>query len=179
VADRGVVAVTPRSPPGGPADQPSSRTGVGVVVPDDRYGPGQNGKGCVTIPLMDVFAALADPVRRQILRQLSQGPARVVDVAARPPISRPAVSRHLRLLSQAGLVHGRDQGRERYYRLDPEPLAAVRDLLAELRAPGAGARRPPPVEESTLDALHTEVRRTVRDRRDRRSTATHTTEESA
>ena len=51
---------------------------------------------------MDVFAALADPVRRSLLGRLAGGPARVVDLAAGLPISRPAVSRHLRLLPEAG-----------------------------------------------------------------------------
>ncbi|MFC8620969.1 ArsR family transcriptional regulator [Streptomyces anulatus] len=51
---------------------------------------------------MDPFIALADPVRRDLLRTLASGPARVVDLAARHPISRPAVSEHLRLLTEAG-----------------------------------------------------------------------------
>jgi DNA-binding transcriptional ArsR family regulator len=108
---------------------------------------------------VDVFDALADPVRRAILRQLAGGPARVVDLAAAHPVSRPAISRHLRVLAAAGLVHGEDRGRERHYRLDAAPLDDVRALLADLRP----ARRPP-VAESALDALDTEVRRTVRDR---------------
>ncbi len=119
---------------------------------------------------MDVFEALADPVRRAILRRLAGGPTRVVDLAGEHPISRPAVSRHLRLLSDAGLVHGEDRGRERLYRVDATPLAEVRTLLNQLD-------RRPPVSEGALDALDTEVRRAVRDRR--RGTTPTTQEESA
>ncbi len=68
---------------------------------------------------MDPYAALADPVRRAVLRQLAGGSARVVDVAAEHPISRPAVSRHLRVLADAGLVAADDRGRERHYRFTP------------------------------------------------------------
>uniref|UniRef100_UPI0011BAA62E metalloregulator ArsR/SmtB family transcription factor n=1 Tax=Escherichia coli TaxID=562 RepID=UPI0011BAA62E len=59
---------------------------------------------------MDPYAALADPVRRALLRQLAAGPARVVDLAAAHPISRPAISRHLRLLGEAGLVAADSHG---------------------------------------------------------------------
>lgn len=119
---------------------------------------------------MDVFDALADPVRRAILRQLTAGPARVVDLAAAHPVSRPAISRHLRVLGEAGLVRGQDQGRERHYRLDRAGLAPVHGLLGDLGSPAAGRRRPP-VAERDIDALATEVRRTVRERR-RRPAAT-------
>ena len=111
---------------------------------------------------MDIFGALADPVRRDILRRLVAGPARVVDLAAAHPISRPAISRHLRVLTEAGLVVGEDQGRERHYRLDTGPLADVDTLLGELRP-----RPRLPVAETALDALETEVRRTTRERRRR------------
>ena len=107
---------------------------------------------------MDVFAALADPVRREILRRLRLGPTRVVDLAADHAISRPAISRHLRLLSEAGLIHGQDRGRERLYVIVPAGLAPVHDLLTELQPPSGRL----PVPESALDALETEVRRTVR-----------------
>ena len=119
---------------------------------------------------MDVFAAVADPVRRSLLLRLTAGPARVVDLAAEHPISRPAVSRHLRVLSDAGLVGADEHGRERYYHLEPAALDPVRDLLAALR-PRA------PIPESAFDALDVEVRRTLRERR---QTAQHVpTEETA
>ncbi len=107
---------------------------------------------------MDPFAALADPVRRDLLRALAAGPARVVDLAAARPISRPAVSKHLRLLTEAGLTSVEDRGRERHYALDPAGLAPVQEFLGELRPA-------PPFAETALDGLDLEVRRTVRDRR--------------
>ena len=81
---------------------------------------------------MDPFAALADPVRRGLLRALAAGPARVVDLAAAHPISRPAISKHLRLLTEAGLASAEDRGRERHYSLDRSGLAPVSGLLDEL-----------------------------------------------
>ena len=116
---------------------------------------------------MDVFAALADPVRRSLLRSMASGPARVVDLAAMLPISRPAVSKHLRVLAEAGLVTATDHGRERHYRLAPRGLAPVTRMVAELTVP-AGALR---LSTPTLDALDTEVRRTTRERRAGRSSA--------
>lgn len=107
---------------------------------------------------MDAFAALADPVRRDLLRVLAGGNARVVDLAAGRAISRPAVSKHLRVLADAGLVVADDVGRERHYRLRSEGLAVVADLLRELAAR-------PPVTEVVLDGLDLEVRRVGRDRR--------------
>ncbi|HET9420183.1 MAG TPA: metalloregulator ArsR/SmtB family transcription factor [Nocardioides sp.] len=114
---------------------------------------------------MDAFAALADPVRRDLLRRLARGPARVVDLAAEQPISRPAVSKHLRLLSDAGLVTADEQGRERHYRAATAGLAPVRALLDELTASA------PPISERMLDGLELEVRRTGRERRG--TTPTH------
>ena len=110
---------------------------------------------------MDVFSAIADPVRRSLLRAIRSGPARVVDLAAGHPISRPAISKHLRLLVEAGLVTATVHGRERNYALAPHGLSPVAVLLAELSGPGAGWRLDP----AALDALETEVRRTSRDRR--------------
>lgn len=122
---------------------------------------------------MDVFAALADPLRRDLLAQLAGGPSRVADLAAAHPVSRPAVSRHLRLLTEAGLVEADDRGRERHYRLTPAPLATVREFVAELEPTPAR----PPVPEHALDALATEVRRTTRDRR--QAAPAHPQEETA
>ena len=127
---------------------------------------------------MDVFAAIADPVRRDLLRTLARGSARVVDLAAEHPISRPAVSKHLRVLTEAGLVTAEDRGRERHYRLVAGPLTEVRALLADLEPAAA------PVTAAALDALDLEVRRVGRDRRTGRTTRTPappvpTTEETA
>ncbi len=126
---------------------------------------------------MDPFAALADPVRRDLLRSLRAGPRRVVDLAEGRVISRPAVSKHLRVLAHAGLVSVDERGRERHYRLDRRALEPVRQLVDELIAP---------IPPSALDALELEVRRAGRDRRAGRgvgtsgtSTATRTTEDTA
>ncbi len=113
---------------------------------------------------MDVFAAVADPVRRSLLEQLSAGPARVVDLTRDRGISRPAVSRHLRLLGEAGLVRATDRGRERHYELVAEPLGEVVGWAADLAGAGAAGAPRPPVADRHLDALELEVRRTVRDR---------------
>ena len=106
---------------------------------------------------MDPFAALADPERRQLLQALRAGPARVVDLAAAQPISRPAISKHLRRLTEAGLASVEDRGRERHYALDRSGLAPVAELLDELHPK-------PPIADAALDALDLEVRRTVRQR---------------
>ncbi len=112
---------------------------------------------------MDVFAAVADPVRRSLLEQLARaGSARVVDLTQGRGISRPAVSRHLRVLGEAGLVTVTDRGRERHYQVTPGPLEQVTAWAASLTA---GPR--PPVADHQLDALDLEVRRTVRERADR------------
>jgi DNA-binding transcriptional ArsR family regulator len=108
---------------------------------------------------MDVFAALADPVRRSLLEELTSGSCRVVDLAASRPISRPAVSKHLRLLSEAGLVVAADRGRERHYALESAGLAPVADLLGRL---AFGAT---PLSPQSLDALDMEVRRSAHERR--------------
>jgi DNA-binding transcriptional ArsR family regulator len=108
---------------------------------------------------VDVFAALADPVRRDLLSAVASGPVRVVDLAATQSISRPAVSRHLRVLTEAGLLEVEQQGRERHYALLAEPLRPVREYLDRLHALGSR------LTTGALDALDTEVRRTSRDRR--------------
>lgn len=120
---------------------------------------------------MDVFTAIADPTRRALLRQLTRGPARVVDLAAAHPVSRPAISRHLRILGTAGLVVAADHGRERHYHLEPAPLAEVGKLVSAL----TDVR--PPITDRHLDALATEVRRTTRDRRNGAPRSSRTTQE--
>ena len=77
----------------------------------------------------DPFEALGDANRREILRLLSEGDKPVVEIAAGMPISRPAVSRHLRLLKDAGLVTEQAIGTRRIYHLDERGLQAVRAYL--------------------------------------------------
>lgn len=74
-------------------------------------------------------AALADPIRRRVLELVRDGEVPAGELAAQFPVSRPAVSRHLRVLREAGLVHERRDGRLRLYRADPEPLAELRGWL--------------------------------------------------
>ena len=79
------------------------------------------------MPDADVFDAIASPVRRAILDLLRGGARPVHDVAASFAMTRPAVSQHLKVLRQAGLVTEERVGRERHYRLDARPLRAVVD----------------------------------------------------
>jgi DNA-binding transcriptional ArsR family regulator len=104
---------------------------------------------------VDAATAIADPVRRDILGMLRDGPMTAGAIAARFEISRPAVSRHLRVLRETGLVTDRRRGRERVYHLDVGPLAALDAWLAPFR----------PAWDARLDALETEVYRTRRERR--------------
>lgn len=78
----------------------------------------------------DVFHAIAHPARRQILDRLLFGEASVSELAEPFAMSRPAVSQHLRVLREAGLVTERRDGRQRRYRIEVEPLEEVRDWLA-------------------------------------------------
>lgn len=73
----------------------------------------------------DVFSAIANPVRRDILVLLKKGPRAVNDLAQGFELSRPAISEHLQVLRKARLVKEEPRGRERYYHLDPRPLAEV------------------------------------------------------
>jgi DNA-binding transcriptional ArsR family regulator len=77
----------------------------------------------------DVFSAIADPTRRRILELLGERPEAVGDLAARFAVSRPAISKHLRVLSEAGLVRAEPEGRRNIYALEPAPFAAVREWL--------------------------------------------------
>src|SRR4029450_12409101 len=93
--------------------------------------------------------ALGDPTRRAIFEQLRRGPRAVGEIAGELPVSRPAVSHHLRVLKEAGLVTERRDGTRRLYRLDPDGLAQVRryfddfwtEALAGLHAAGDGGKR--------------------------------------
>lgn len=82
-----------------------------------------------------VYRALADDTRRAILALLAEGPATAGAIAAEfPDISRPAVSKHLAILREAGLVHDQAVGRERVYVLEPGPLGDVTSYVAQLDA---------------------------------------------
>src|SRR4029453_11792174 len=73
--------------------------------------------------------ALGDPTRRAILELLSAGPRAVGEIAEQLPVSRPAVSQHLRVLKEAGLVAERRNGTRRIYRLDPDGVGELRDYF--------------------------------------------------
>lgn len=102
-----------------------------------------------------VLQALSDQNRRTMLEALAGKPATVGELAALLPIARPGVSRHLRVLREAGLVEVRKEAQRRVYSLRPEPLAEVDEWLGRYRA----------LWEQRLDALHTEVARGKRERR--------------
>ena len=96
-----------------------------------------------------VLHALADESRRTVLQILRDHPAQAGELAAALPIARPGVSRHLRVLREAGLVDVRQDAQRRIYSLRPEALIEVDEWLADYRA----------LWQSRLDALHTEVAR--------------------
>jgi DNA-binding transcriptional ArsR family regulator len=99
--------------------------------------------------VVDALAALADPTRRQLVSLLASGERAAGELAECFPVSRPAVSRHLRVLREAGLVRSRTQGKRRLYALDPAPLRELDDWLEPYR--DLWAQR--------LDALDTEIAR--------------------
>jgi len=98
---------------------------------------------------MNALAALADPTRRRIVELLAERPHAVAELNAHFPISQPAISRHLRVLREHGLVHSRPSAQRRVYSLDPTPLAELDSWLGRYRAFWA----------QRLDALETELRR--------------------
>lgn len=102
--------------------------------------------------------ALADDGRRTLLATLAEGPATAGELAALLPIARPGVSRHLRVLREAGLVEVRQEAQRRVYSLRPEPLVEVNDWLSRYLAQW----------DRRLDALHTEIARGKRERRSTR-----------
>jgi len=75
------------------------------------------------------LTALGDPTRQAIFERLAAAPSAVGELASELPISRPAVSQHLRVLKEAGLVIDRQDGNRRIYQLDPDGLRALRDHL--------------------------------------------------
>src|SRR5579884_4298437 len=76
-----------------------------------------------------VFAALHDPTRRAVLERLRDGPKPVGEIARGLPVTRPAVSQHLKVLKEAGLVDDRSEGTRRIYQIDPKGLGAMRAWL--------------------------------------------------
>src|SRR5580765_7704649 len=101
-----------------------------------------------------VVRALADGSRRTLLDTLAGGPATAGELAELLPIARPGVSRHLRVLREAGLVDVRQEAQRRIYSLRPEPLAEVDAWLEDYRV----------IWRQRLDALHTEIAREKRKR---------------
>ncbi|MBR9990029.1 MAG: winged helix-turn-helix transcriptional regulator [Gemmatimonadetes bacterium] len=101
-----------------------------------------------------VASAIADPIRRDILLLLRGRVLSAGEIAGRFVVSRPAISRHLRVLRECGLVVDEVSGRQRLYRLDAKPLATLEAWLSQLREPWT----------QRLDALETEVYRTRRER---------------
>ena len=77
----------------------------------------------------DIFQAIADPTRREIIFMLGQEEMRLNQVADKFKISRPAVSKHIKILSECGLVSINQRGRERYCTVNPAPLKEVRSWL--------------------------------------------------
>lgn len=78
---------------------------------------------------LDGFAALGDPTRRQVFERLARRPMAVGELAELLPVSRPAVSQHLKVLKDAGLVLDEAQGTRRVYRVDPAGIEAMRNYL--------------------------------------------------
>ncbi|GAA4698796.1 metalloregulator ArsR/SmtB family transcription factor [Phytohabitans rumicis] len=110
----------------------------------------------------EVAAAIADPVRRDILVMLREQRLPAGEIADRFMISRPAVSRHLRVLRESGLVRDTLVGRQRFYELDTSRFAGLIEWLDQFTRAASWERR--------LDALETEVYRTRRERRQRGTT---------
>ncbi len=102
------------------------------------------------------LSALADPTRRAVFEHLRRGPDCVAALASRLPVSRPAVSQHLKVLKQAGLVIDRPDGARRVYSIEPEGLAELRGWLEQFW-------------DDALDAFRNEVESTDKPRGRRQS----------
>jgi DNA-binding transcriptional ArsR family regulator len=79
----------------------------------------------------EAMAALADPTRRAVFERLRSGPRPVVEIARGLPVSRPAVSQHLRVLKEAGLVRERREGTRNFYSVNGDGLTEVREYFEE------------------------------------------------
>ncbi|MEE3624675.1 metalloregulator ArsR/SmtB family transcription factor [Nitrospirillum sp. BR 11752] len=100
------------------------------------------------MPYEQALTALADPTRRAVFERLRAGPQPVGELARHLPISRPAVSQHLKVLKDAGLVIDRAEGTRRIYHIDPHGLGALRQWLDQFW-------------ETALDAFVVEAERTA------------------
>ncbi len=89
----------------------------------------------------EIFAALADPTRQAVFERLRQGPRTVGALAEGLPVSRPAISQHLKVLREAGLVADQAEGARRLYRLDSRGLAGLRDFLQAICEQAEAAHR--------------------------------------
>ena len=81
---------------------------------------------------VEPIAVLGDPTRRAIFERLAEGPCSVAELARHMPVTRPAVSQHLGVLKEAGLVTHQTEGTRHVYRIDPEGIAAIHDYLDRL-----------------------------------------------
>jgi DNA-binding transcriptional ArsR family regulator len=100
------------------------------------------------------LSALADPTRRLVFERLKAGPQPVGAIARGLPVSRPAVSQHLKVLKEAGLVTDRPEGTRRVYAVDPQGLGALRGWLDQFW-------------DQALTAFQAEVERPAKQERDR------------
>jgi DNA-binding transcriptional ArsR family regulator len=104
---------------------------------------------------VNALEALADPTRRQIVELLAARDRNAGEIASHFHVSRPAVSRHLRVLREHGLVQARSKGQQRIYSLDPGPLAELDEWLAHYRS----------FWTNRLDALDTQIKRARKEKR--------------
>jgi DNA-binding transcriptional ArsR family regulator len=105
---------------------------------------------------MQALEALADPIRRHIVELLAERERDAGELASHFDVSRPAVSRHLRVLREHGLVRSRSEAQRRVYSLDPAPLEEIHEWLSHYRTFWA----------NRLDALDVQLRRTRRRRKE-------------
>lgn len=130
--------------------------------------------------MADIFDVIADPTRREILRVLldrnaevthSVGEISVSEIVATLELSQPTVSKHLKVLREAGLVSVREEGQHRYYRLDAEPLEAVEDWVIPFTASDEDVAISVRLAEETREFAST-VGKVLADTRHRVSSAT-------